>query len=122
MSGAERVIDVDIGEGSQGLGESIVVLLFLRMEPEIFQQHDIARLHLGNEAFHGGADAIRSKDDLFPKQALETLGNGGQAEFGVKLSLRSTEVRTEDDFGSLIDRTINGREGRSDPGVVGNLQ
>ena len=44
VRGAERVVDVDIRERGKRLREAAVVLLFLRVKPEVLEQHDLAAL------------------------------------------------------------------------------
>ena len=92
------------------------------MEAEIFQQHDIAGFHFGDEAFNSGADAVRSKNHFFAEQALEAFRNGSQAEFRIEFSLWPPEVRAQNDFGALVDGAIDGGQCRSNPSVIGNLQ
>ena len=43
VRGAERVVDVDVGQRRQALREAGVVLLFFRMEAQVLEQHDAAR-------------------------------------------------------------------------------
>ena len=42
MRGAERVIHIQLGEGRELLRERRIVLLFLRVETHVLQQHDAA--------------------------------------------------------------------------------
>ena len=122
VGGTERVIDVHIGEGCQGLGESVVILLFFRMETEIFQEHDVAGLHLGDETFDCRPDAIRGKNQNFAEQPLETFCDGGQTQLRIESALWPAEVGAEDDLCSLINGTIDGGKRGSNSGVVGDLQ
>ena len=55
-------------------------------------------------------------DDLY-----ETLGDRRKCEFLVDLSLRTPEVRHEHQRAALIEDVLDGRQGRHDAGVVGNL-
>ena len=121
VCGAERVVDIDIAEGRQGFGEAVVVFLFARMESEIFKEQDVARLHLGDKPFHGRADAIRCKQNVFAHEPSQAFCYRGQTVFGIELSVRSAEVRTEDHLGAVVDGSIDGRQGRANAGVVGDL-
>jgi hypothetical protein len=92
------------------------------VEAEVFQQHDVAGLHLGDETFDGRADTVRSKYHFLAKQSLEPFRYWGEAVFGIEFPLRPAEVRTQDHLRAFINRSVDGRKRGSNPGVVGNLQ
>ena len=45
VRGAEGVVDVDVAQGRELRGELGIVLLLLRVEADVFQEHDVAGLH-----------------------------------------------------------------------------
>ena len=46
VRGAERIVDVEIGEVGQFLGQGGIVVLLPRVEPEVLQQQDVTVLEL----------------------------------------------------------------------------
>ena len=56
MRGTERVVDVEVAQRGEFLGERGIVLLFLGMEAEVFEQQDFAGLRL--HGFDFRPDAI----------------------------------------------------------------
>jgi hypothetical protein len=92
------------------------------MEAEIFEQHHIARFHFGHECFDGMANTIRGEDNLLAKQPSQAFCDWSQAVLRIEFAFGSAEVRAEDDFPSVIDDMIDGREGRANTRVVRNLQ
>ena len=91
------------------------------MESEVFKEQDVARLHLGDKPFHRRADAIRCKQNVFAHEPSQAFCHRGQTVLGVELSVRSAQVRTEDHLGAVVDGSIDGRQGRANAGVVGDL-
>ena len=74
MGGAEGVVDVEIAEGGEFLGEGGIVLLLFGVEAQIFEEEDFA-----GGGFHGldfGADAIGRHLDRPIEQLLQPRGYG----------------------------------------------
>ena len=59
VRGAERIIDVDLGEAGQSPREVRIIFLFFGVKADIFQHHDIAGLHGLSQVFHLFANTIR---------------------------------------------------------------
>src|SRR5207249_8046089 len=75
-----------------------------------------------HQCFHGGADTVRGKDDLFAQEALEPFGDGREAELRIRLALGATEVRTQNNLGAFVHGAVDGRQGGTDAGVVRDLE
>lgn len=64
MSGAECVVDVDLGKVGQFLGEAGIVLFFFRVETQVFEQRHLrAGLRLGDGLLRKLADAVGREHD-----------------------------------------------------------
>ena len=74
VRGAERVVDVDVAEGGQFLGEGGIVLFFFGVEAQIFEQQHFAGR--GLHGLHFGADAIGRHFDRAIEQLLQPRGHG----------------------------------------------
>ena len=120
MRGAERVVDVEVAQGSQLLAERGVVLLFLGVEAQIFQQQDFAR-----SGFHGrdlGPHAIGRHLNRPAEQLLQPRGHGPQTHFGVRLPLGTAEVRRQNHAGAAIQGELDGGQRRLDALVAGDFR
>src|ERR1039458_1848678 len=65
MGGAESVVDVEIGELGELLGKSFVVLFFLGVEAEVFEQQRLAFLELERHFFGFGPNALGAEANVF---------------------------------------------------------
>src|SRR5512146_1435773 len=113
MSGSEGVIDVEVGELRQLLGEGLVVGFFFGMEPDVFEQQGLAALELTCQFFGLHANAVgREADVLAASDALveqdaKALGDGAQAEFRLRLALGTSEMRRENELGAVTQRVFD---------------
>src|SRR6188508_1943867 len=122
MRGTEGIVDVDVAERSQRLRECLIIFFFAGMKAKIFEEHDVAGLHFGDEAFYIRADAVGGKDDVFSEQPSEPLRDGRQTEFWIERALRASEVGADNGFSAVVDHTVDCRKRGADPGIVGDLQ
>src|SRR5581483_9241350 len=93
MRGAEGVVDVDVAELGDLLGEIRVVLLLFLVESEIFEQQDVAVLKTFGSAFDAGADAVIDEADRLAEQFTELLLNRLERVFRLRSALRPAEMR-----------------------------
>jgi len=119
---AERVVDVDVGQPGERLGELGIVGLLRGVEPEVLQQHHVPRAHRGHRVLDLGADTVGQEPHVFLQEALEALGDGCEAESRIRLAGGAAEVRGQDDARALVDRVVDRGEGGPDPGVVGDVE
>ena len=68
MRGAERIVDIDIAKRGQFFGELRIVLLFLGVVAQVFEQQHFAGG--GLHRFHFRPDAIRRHLDRLTEQFL----------------------------------------------------
>ena len=86
MRGAESVVYIQIGIGSQRLGEVGIVLLFFSMEAQVFQQQHLAGLERGGLGLGVFADYVLGHDHFLSQQLAQALGDGSQGQLGHILS------------------------------------
>src|SRR5208282_812932 len=65
MGRAEGVVDVELGERGQLPGEILVVLFFLGVEAQVFEQQRLALLELKSHFFGFGTDALGAETNIF---------------------------------------------------------
>jgi hypothetical protein len=63
----------------------------------------------------------RGEGHLLLQQLAQRLGHEGQAHLGHDLALGAVEVGQQDDLGALGRQVVDGRQGRAQAGVVGDL-
>ena len=92
---AKRIIDVNVSQRRQFLGETGIVLFFLRVEAQVLEQHDF-RAARSVRFFHGVdrgvADAVVGKRDPPFEQLTESRRDRLQAEFRRGLALGAAQV------------------------------
>ncbi len=87
MSGAEGVVDVEFGELGELLRKMFVVLFFLGVEAEVFEQQGLAFLELERHFFGFGTNALGAEANIFAarqffvEQHAQTFGDGLEAQF-----------------------------------------
>ena len=104
MGGAEGVVDVNVGQFGEQLGEVGVVLFLFLVEAEIFQEQDFAVLEGGGELFDGGADAVVGELHGLAEELGEAGGAGLEGVFGFGSALGSAEVGHEDEASAAAER------------------
>jgi len=120
MRRAERVVDVKIDMLGELFGELRIVLFLLGVEPEVFQQQNIARLQDGFGLLDFVADAIIHERDGPGQNLRQTFGAGTEALFRIAFAFGSAEMGTEDDAGAVLPQVFDRRDGGLDPFIVGN--
>ena len=126
VGGPEGVVDVDVTERSELLGEVLVVGLLFGVEAEVFEQQGLARLEVGGELKRDRADAVGGEGDVLVgvhdvvEQRAQARGDGSQAHRGYFGSLGAAEVRGEDHLCLTAQRVLDGGDGLADARVVGD--
>jgi hypothetical protein len=124
MGAAEGVVDVDVAEVGELLGEVGIVLLLFGMEAEVFEQEGLAGLEVGGHLEGDLSDAIGGEGDVFilvhdvVEQGAEVVDKRAQAHGGNGLALGAAEVRGEDDLGLVAQGVLDGGQRLADAGVV----
>ncbi len=93
------VVDVEIAQGGQLLGEARVVLFFLGVEAQVFQNADVAVVKVLDDCFSRSADAIGGEGDGAVQNLGQGVGDRLQAHLRDDLAFGATEVRQHADPG-----------------------
>ena len=80
MRGAESVVHVQLGIGSQGLGKLGIILFFFLMEAQVFKHHDLAGLESSGLRLGVLADNVLGHDHFLAEQLRQAGGNGSQRQ------------------------------------------
>ena len=104
MRCGEGVIDIDVAEFGEGVRKTGRVGFLPLVETEIFEQRDLARPKGRDRPFRLLADAIGGKGDMAAAdRLLQRRDQLTQREGRVGLTLRTAEMRHDDDFGVFVD-------------------
>ncbi len=123
---AEGVVDVDVAERRELLGEGWIVGLFFGVEAQVFQQQGLAGLKLARHLLRDFADAVGREGDILARleDVIEQEAQAGdqrpQAHGFDRLALGPAEVRAEDDLGLVAQGVLDGGQRLADAGVVGD--
>mmetsp|Transcript_13005 Transcript_13005/g.22029 ORF Transcript_13005/g.22029 Transcript_13005/m.22029 type:complete len:479 (+) Transcript_13005:86-1522(+) len=120
VGGPEGVVDVEVRVGRELLGEVCAVLLLLGVEAHVLQEQHGAVLHARDGLLHVRADTVVDLDDIAREVLLEASHDGGQAEL-LGHALGAAQVGGDQDLGAVVDEVLDGRDGTTDAGVVGDV-
>jgi len=118
MRRAERVVDVDLGEGGELAAERRVVPLFAGVKSQVLEDEDTARLQGGDGLFRLGAYAVGREGDGSAEARLQHARHRGQRVLRILRALRLAEVRREDEAGAALPGEVEGGERLDDARVV----
>ena len=120
VRGPEGVVDVEVGELGQIIGEAGVVALLPRLEAGVLEQQHRSGAELGGRGGDLGADDGRRELDLGTEQLAEPPRHRRQRELRIA-SPRAPEMGAEDDLRAAVAEQLDRRQGRADPLVVADL-
>ena len=115
---AEGVVDVDVAQRRQLLGEPGVVAGLLRVEAEVLEQQDVAGPERGRGLRGRGADAVVRGRDGAAEQLGEARRHGRHAQPVDHLPLGPAEVGHEHDRAALVEQVRDRGQGGADARVV----
>ena len=122
---AERIVDVDVAEPSELVGERSVALLLALGKAQVVEQHHAAFGHRGNRRTRGVVGAVVRRERhavrrVGAEQFGQALRDGRERELGLKaLALRPSQVAGEHGPSASGEDRANRRQARLDPAVVG---
>ena len=120
VGGAEGVVDVEVGEPGQRVGQLRIVLGLARLEADVLEQQHVARAQPGGHRLDLLADHRRRLLHLGAEQLGQALADRPHRERRVDLALRPAEVGDEDQRGAALAQQLDRRQRRADPRVVGD--
>ena len=121
MGGAEGVVDVDLGQGRELIGEGGIVLLLPGMEAEVLEQDDLAGVHVADQLLDLRADAVAGEADRLAEQRDQLLGHRQQGVARIALPLGAPEMGGEDHHGAGAGELADRRDRLPQPGRVDHL-
>jgi hypothetical protein len=121
MRCSERIIDVDVREARQRVGEDVVVGRLSRVEAEVLQQEDLARFQVVRLPTGVVPDDVGRHDDLTVEQLAEPRRHRRHGVRGVRGALGTTEVGCDDDARTLSEQVLDRRYRGTHTEVVGDL-
>ena len=140
VSGAKRVVDINIGIRGQrlcklfltefhhllGVGVGRVILLniygftfFFRIETEVFEQKHFTGFERSSGI--GGFCAVGGELDGASKSSGHSIGNLAQRQFGVHFAFRLTHVRHQNEGATIVQDFFQCGNGTANAGVVGDF-
>ena len=124
VHGAERVVDVDVGEGGQPVGQLAARRVVLRrlggLEPDVLQQQDVAVGQCGRLGGRVVTGDVRRERHGRTEELRQPRRHRREGELRVGRSLGPAEVRGDDDAGAGVAQGLQRRQAGADPAVVGD--
>ena len=121
MRGAESVVDINVRQRRQRLGEFGIVLGFFLVEADVFDNHDLARLESRRHGVGLFPDDVGGELDLAVHQLGQAFGHRGQGAFFLGfLILRTAQMGTEDHRRAVIHQILDGGNGFPNALIVRN--
>jgi hypothetical protein len=119
---AKGVIDIDLGGAEQFLGESRIIFFLFRVEADVFQDQNLARLEIGPELVGLGAHAVCRKLYRTAERLGEVRGYGLEGILLLRLALGPPKVAGENKGGPSFEEQFKSGEGFLNPGIVRNFR
>ena len=120
VRGSERIVDVEVEAGRELLRERRVVLLFLRVEANVLEHHDIARLHRTDGLLDAWTHRVVEKGDLAFGDLREPLRHRRERELGV-CPFGTPQVRDQPERRAAFDKGAESGKRRANARVVSDL-
>ena len=122
MRDRERIVDIDVAQRRQLIGEGRIALLLAGVEAQVLQERHAAVLQRVDDGMGKAADAVGGEPHLdAPQRLRQRFADRGEAHRVLRLALGPAEMRQHDDLRTLADQLLE-RRGRSlDPGRVRDL-
>ncbi len=122
MRRGKGVIDINLAELGQRLGEVGRICFLARVEAQIFEERHRSGLEGGDNPPRRFADAVFGERDPTAAERPPQRGDHrAQRQFRVGPALRPAEMRHDDDRGTVAEQRLDGRGQAFDPGRVGDL-
>ena len=99
---AERVVDVDVGEGRELEAERRVVALLAGVEAQVLEEDDPAGRKRSDGFLRLLSDAVACERDGGAEAYLQRARHGSERVLRVARALRLAEVRGEDEAGAAL--------------------
>src|ERR1041384_584747 len=107
VCGAEGIIYVKISQPGEGLGEFWIVRLFTRLKPNVFEQRDIAILHVLNDFLRHPTDRVMTKNDGLMDQRMQIFAYWTKRIFLSRFSLGPAKMRHQNGLRPMFAQVID---------------
>src|SRR3712207_5025046 len=121
VGGAEGIVDVEVGQRSELLGEVGIVLRLTGIKARVLQQHDTTSVPVFERLLHLRADGGVELEDGLAEQLLQPLCYRVHRVLGIWFALGPAEVGDQDSTGSLREEVPDRRQRSRDARIVDNL-
>ena len=121
VRGGEGVVDIDIAERGEFLGEGLVVFLLARMEAGVFEAQNVAVAHFGDGCLRLGTDAVRGERNRALDDPRHLGDDRPQRIFRIGPVFGAAEMRQQDHLAALVGDLGDGRGDFFDAGRVRDL-
>ena len=122
VDGPEGVVDVQVGEGREPVGEApplgVVLARLAGREADVLEQHDPVGLGRPHRLRGRLPHDVLGEAHRRAEQLLEPLADRRQAVRRVGLALRTAEVRDDDRRSAPVEQVAQQRDARADAAVV----
>ena len=124
MNHTKAVGDEHIAESRKLLGVcgtlGLVLAGLLRVETNVFQQHNVAVLHGGYLSLGVLAIGVGGENHRNTEKFAQACSPGSQGKLRNNLALRAAEMGHENDLGAFLAQSLDGRQRRLDTTIVGD--
>jgi hypothetical protein len=126
VRGAEGVVDVDLGQRGQRLGEGRIVGFLFGVVAQVLKQQNLAGLklagHLAGHFAHavGGKGHVDAFAERLVEQFAQAVDDRAQRILWIRFALGAAQVRGQDDLGLVLEGVDDGGQRGHDAGVVGD--
>lgn len=120
MGGPEGVVDVHVGQGSEGARELLVIGFFAGVEPRVFEEDNAPVTHSVHDFFDGLANSVAGKANALLEDGSEVVAHTREAKVRVRLASRAPEMADENRLSIVVEDVTDRRQGGPDTGIVRN--
>jgi hypothetical protein len=121
---AERIIDVELRQTRQLLGELVVVRFFFGVEAQVLQKQRLAFFQLSGNFLRLRPHTIGTEADvlaarqLFIEHHAQPLGDWLETHLGIRFAIGPPEVRRENQPRAVPQSVLDGGKGFADARVI----
>jgi len=120
MGGAECVVDVQVRQVSQRLGELGIVRFLVPVEAEVLEQDQLAGTELADRVVHAGTERVAGHAHRASQQLRQPIRDGLEPEGIVDLALGTAEVAGQNHAGTALQQIADGGQAGANARVVGD--
>jgi len=117
----KSIVDINFTAVNEFFGKLGIILLFTRIETDIFEHNNFTRLHGVNKFINFRAKTVRRLDDFPAEQLTQPFRGRGHGILGFLLPLGAAKMGSKDDSRPLLNRIPDGRHGAGDSAVLGDI-